>query len=150
DRLCGSLVVGSRDEVLPNVALLLGRLLARTSGMHPTRDLGRPIKARIGIGAELFWAVGSVESHGWCFAKIRSGLGLDVNEIAERWSKLGNRGLCRDHPGDHDDPAVSARYLGGDGEAVFLVCKRGGEYPVTMTCGTLLQVSWPDGTSGRE
>jgi len=126
------------------------RLLARTSGMHPIRDLGRLIKARIGIEAELFWVAGFVESHGWCFARIRSDLGLDVNAIVERWSKLGNRGLFRDHPGDHDDPSVSARYLGGDGEAVFLAYKGGGECPVTMTCGTLLQVSWPDGPSGRD
>ena len=67
-RLVGSFVVGSLDEVVPNVALLPGRLLARTSGMHPTRGLGRPIKARIDIGDELFWTAGFVESHGWCFA----------------------------------------------------------------------------------
>jgi len=126
-RLLGSLVVGSLLEVVPHVAPLLGRLAALASGVH-SRELGRLIEARIDIGAELLWTAGSVESHGWCFAKIGSSLGLDLKASrAECWSKLGNRGLCEGHSGDRGDTAVSARYLGDDGEAGFLASRRGRE-----------------------
>ena len=44
---------------------------------------------------------------------------------------------------------MSARYLGGDGEVGFLACKGGRECLVTVTYGTLLQVSLPTGPPGR-